>query len=294
MSTPETPSPTDRLVHITDVHFWHIALNPLRLLNKRLLGNANVALRRARHIHMAHADTFADAVAATGIQSVLLGGDYTSTALDEEFRMAATFIRGLRERGLQVHAIPGNHDFYTFESVRARRFERYLSEFIPTGGYPARVALPGGTPLILVSTVCPNVVSSKGRITDEEIAKVAGLVADAPPGPVVVAGHYPLLHETIAYRSPPGRQLRNASAFRDALGATGRRVQYMAGHVHRFSYAKDEHHENLFHLTTAAFLLHRRREGTSGAFGELEVREDGFAAYRHEFRETWQRRTLAE
>ncbi len=287
----DTP-PTDRLLHITDVHFWHIVLNPLRLLNKRFLGNANVVLRRARHIHMEQAEAFADAAAATGIRTVVLGGDYTSTALDEEFVLAADFMRGLRARGMTVHIVPGNHDFYTFESLRARRFEKHLAEFMPENGYPARVLLPGGTPLILVSTVCPNVVSSRGRITEREIADVADLVRSAPPGPVVVAGHYPLLHQANTYHSPPARQLRKAEAFRKALGETGRMIQYMAGHVHRFSYTRDEQYPNLAHLTTAAFLLHRPGEGTAGAMGELTVRPGGFTACRHDFRGTWQRERL--
>jgi len=289
----EATSPVDRLLHITDVHFWRIAYNPLRLMNKRFLGNANVALRRSRHVHLEHAEAFADHAAATGIRTVVLGGDFTSTALDEEFALAADFLRGLRERGLNVHIVPGNHDCYTFEAVRARRFEQHLAEFIPPGGYPARVELPGGTPLILVSTVCPNVVTSRGRITDAEIADTLALVKGAPPGPVIVAGHYPLVHRTETWHSPPARQLRNARTFRAALGAAGRPVLYLAGHVHRFSWLDDPEYPDLRHLTTAAFLLHRPREATAGAFTEAAVCADGFSAWRHEYRDAWRREPLA-
>lgn len=288
----DTTTPRDRLLHITDVHFWHITMNPMKLLNKRFLGNANVALRRSRHIHMDHAEAFADAAAATGVSDVLLGGDYTSTALDEEFARAAEFLRGLQARGLRLHVLPGNHDFYTFEAVRAKRFERWLGEFLPPTGYPASTTLPGGATLVLVNTVCPNVVSSKGRITGEDIARTAALVRDAAPGPVVVAGHYPLLDETEGYYSAPGRRMRNAERFRRALAETGRQIHYMAGHVHRFSYTRDAEHSNITHMTTAAFLLERPSEATAGAFGEIAVAEEGVSAWAHVYSGGWQRDAL--
>ena len=34
--------------------------------------------------------------------------------------MGRAFVDGLTRRGLNVHLMPGNHDVYTFESVRAR------------------------------------------------------------------------------------------------------------------------------------------------------------------------------
>ena len=37
-----------RLLHISDLHYWHITCNPFRLAGKRSLGVANLLLRRAR------------------------------------------------------------------------------------------------------------------------------------------------------------------------------------------------------------------------------------------------------
>ena len=41
-----------RIVHISDLHFWHITLNPLRLMGKRVLGMGNLILNRARNFKM--------------------------------------------------------------------------------------------------------------------------------------------------------------------------------------------------------------------------------------------------
>ena len=87
MSDPSNNA-VDRLVHIADIHFWRVTLNPFRLVGKRALGALNVLLRRRRDFAMERAEQFADAVAATGINAVLLTGDFTSTSLDEEFALA--------------------------------------------------------------------------------------------------------------------------------------------------------------------------------------------------------------
>lgn len=277
----------DSLVHIADLHFWEIVWNPLRLLNKRLLGNANVLLRRHKEFLMDRAEAYADAVAATGASTALLTGDFTSTSTDREFEAGAAFARGLEARGLRVWAIPGNHDVYTFESVRKRRFERHLGRFLPDGGLPARVDLPGGTPLVLVPTVCPNLVSSRGRITETQAAEAARLIPECPPGPIIVAGHYPILSKTYAYESSWERRLRNADALHAALAHANGPLLYLAGHVHRFSYVSDPAHDRVFHLTTPAFFLHRHGHAEQGAFTQIRTLDDAFEVVQHVYDGDW-------
>lgn len=285
----DAAAPRVILLHITDIHFWEVVLNPLRLLNKRLLGNANVLLRRRHHYHTERAHEFADALAATGAPSVFAGGDFTSTATDREFAQAAAFLADLEGRGLKVIAAPGNHDVYTFEAVRRKRFEQYLSAYMPESGYPARITLPGGTAMVIAPTVAPNLISSRGYIGGADIARVAELTAQAPPGPVIVAAHYPLLPGTATYHSSPGRRLRNAGRLRQALGETGRTLIYIAGHVHRFSLVRDTTWNNMLHLCTAAFVMGRKPGAQQGAFSEIHVLEEGFRVFRHEYWDGWRR-----
>lgn len=284
----ESP-PRDSILHISDLHFWEVVWNPLRLLNKRLLGNLNVYWRRRHEFVMHRAEEFADEVAKTGIQSVILTGDFTSTSTPAEFDMGKAFVEGLTHRGLQVFLMPGNHDVYTFESVRTRRFQRYFGEFLPESGYPHRFTLPGGTPLVVVPTVTANVFSSKGRVRRSEVRETVRLVEEAPPGPVLVAGHYPMLHRTYSYNTSPSRQLRNAELLREALGKTGREILYIAGHVHRFSYVQDRDFSSLRHLTTPAFFLQSHHEDIQGAFAEIHVSDAGVQVFQHRHKESWQR-----
>lgn len=280
----------DKVLHITDLHFWKVVTNPLHLLNKRFLGNVNVIVRRRHEFHMENARPYIDALQATGITTLLLGGDYTSTAHEDEFRLARTFVDELTARGFKIIAIPGNHDVYTFESVRARRYRQYLGDFGPGERLPCRVVLPGGTPLVLAPTVCANVLSSAGRIGAADAEAVRDLITHAPRGPVLVMGHYPVLHETHAYRSTPSRQLRHAELLHAALGDTGRHVLYLAGHVHRFSYVRDPRHKHLAHLTSNAFFLQRRHDRINGAFTEIHREEKDFRVISHWHDTQWHAR----
>jgi hypothetical protein len=99
---------------------------------------------------------------------------------------------------------------------------------------------------------------------------------------VLVAGHYPALHRTAAYHSPPSRQLRHAEALLAALRANPERpLCYVAGHVHRFSHTRDALAPNLVHVTSAAFFLKRRHEAQEGGFTEIAVQAAGFDIAEH-------------
>jgi 3',5'-cyclic AMP phosphodiesterase CpdA len=274
------PVEATSFLHIADIHFWKVVTNPLRLLNKRALGNANVWLRRGRQFRLDRAGEHADRALATGIREVVLTGDFTSTATDAEFAMARAFVDGLRARGMTVHLLPGNHDVYTFESVRGRRFERHFGDLLPGGGYPARVTLGGGVPLLLLPTVRPNWLSSRGAVRPETIATAEAWLNEAG-GPVVAAGHYPLLHVTSAYASGPSHRLGGRKALRRALGASGRRVLYLCGHVHRDSLDADPEYPALTHLSTGAFLQENPRTGTLGHFTEVHLSAGGLRVVRH-------------
>ncbi len=261
----------DRVLHITDLHFWRLSWSPRRLANKRLLGMLNLRLRRRRKFDLSGRDAMADTLAREGVPTVIAGGDFTTTSLDEEFLEACAFLTDLERRGLKVYAIPGNHDVYTFESRRAACFERHLGRFMPAGRLPARVMLPGGTPVVFAPGVRPNVLSSRGNIRPEDIAQTAGLVAGAPPGPVLVVGHYPLLFRTAAYSQGQMHRLGHALALRAALGKTGRTVLHIAGHVHWFSETHDNRYPNLTHVTTNALFYKGR-----GGYTVVECTETGF------------------
>ena len=283
----------DSLLLISDLHFWELVWNPLRLCNKRLLGNANLFLRRRHELHTEQAAAYAEKLAELGVATLIASGDFTSTATEREYKAARAFLIDLASRGLLVHTLPGNHDVYTFESVRKQRFDRYIGGFCPAAQLPCRLQLPGGTPLVMAPTVRPNWLSSRGHISKEAIAATATLVREAPPGPVLLVSHYPLLHHTHAYHSAASRRLQGASALKAALGKTGRQVLCLAGHVHRCSYSFDSDYENLQHVTAPALFYAKASLKRPGGFLRIEVAKDTFRV-RHYWRQAqWDSRECA-
>jgi hypothetical protein len=278
--------PTARLLHLTDLHFWRVVLNPLLLLNKRFIGNANVALRRRRELLIHQAPAVLDYIASLGVRDVVITGDFTSTAVEPEFELAREFVRSIERRGMAPVVIPGNHDVYTFESVRHRRFEKYLGEWLPAKHLPTVRSLSGGFPVVYVPTVCPNLLSSKGRTLPAELAACRAALSKTS-GPVLVAGHYPVLERTCGYITKPNRRLRDA----EALGAVLREYRdplfYFSGHVHRFSFVRDPISSGLTHLTSGALFRRDHAAGHTAEFSEIRYGPAGFEVSRHRLAGMW-------
>jgi 3',5'-cyclic AMP phosphodiesterase CpdA len=279
--------PAARLLHLTDLHFWRVILNPLRLLNKRIIGNANLVLRRRRELLTRQAPGVLDYIASLRVRDVILTGDFTSTAAAPEFELARDFLRDLARRGMSPRILPGNHDVYTFESVRHRRFEKFLGEWLPAERLPATRPLSGGFPVVYVPTVCPNLLSSRGRIRLAELEALCAELAASSPGPLLVAGHYPLLNKTYGYVLTPGRRLRGASALAAVLREYKAPLLYFCGHVHRFSLVRDPLSPNLTHLSSGALFRRDHDARHTADFSEIRSGPAGFHVLRHRLATEW-------
>jgi 3',5'-cyclic AMP phosphodiesterase CpdA len=274
----------DSLVQITDLHFWSWTFNPLRCFNKRILGMANVLFHRALLFKYDEAGRLVARIAALKPGVVLISGDLTSTSLDAEFRKARVFADSLLEAGCRLEVFPGNHDRYTFESTRKRRFEKHFADVSNNGSWPYLRRISEYAALVCLDEARPNVLSAKGQIGEAQIAAAVRLIeTEARDCPfIIVAGHYPLLNATEFYSLRRGRRLLGAENLRSALGRLPKTVLYSAGHVHRSSFVKDPHYPNLSHLTTRAPF---RIDGAAGRpnleLTRVGVGKEGFSLERH-------------
>ena len=274
-------------IHITDLHFWQIVTNPLQLLNKRILGNLNLILRRRKYVRTERAHSFLSLLDTMTPDAVLIGGDLTTTSTEAEYEQAARFVDHIAETGTSVYLIPGNHDVYTFESRRRRRFEKFFGACLPVPEKPVLSLLPGGVPLLRIPTTRPNIVSSRGGISRQQIAQSMTLLKDIGEGLVLVLAHYPLLNHTPAYRSGVARRLANATALREALGASAKPLLYLAGHMHAFSHCTDPVHTNITHVTSPA--LFYDKENHAGGFTEIEMEGGRIKLFPWSYRDGWSR-----
>ena len=277
-----------KIVQITDIHFWQVYLNPFKLLGKRALGNVNVWLRRRHEFVKERAEGFSDYVASLNPDRVLITGDFTSTATREEYLQARTWVDGLIQRGLELRAIPGNHDVYTFTSVRVNAFRKYFEDISAKDPLPCVETWGDGLKVLLVPTVVPNAVSSKGRITSMELSRTRELI-EAHEGPLLIAAHYPVLNDTYAYHTKGERQLRDADALLDVLRLVRGETLYVSGHVHRFSLVRDEVNQSLTHLTSGAYFRNDPGSNIGGDFTEIDYAADGFTVHRHTYDGEWKR-----
>jgi 3',5'-cyclic AMP phosphodiesterase CpdA len=157
-----------RIAHLSDLHLLSLeGVNPLRFLNKRLTGYANLRLKR-KHVHRAaYVRAIAREIKRSRVDHVAITGDLTNLALESEFELARKVLEeelGLSPRDVSV--VPGNHDLYTKGALESRRFARYFAEYIASdlpelgvdigvGRFPF-VKLRGPAAIIGISTAVPR------------------------------------------------------------------------------------------------------------------------------------------
>src|SRR5262245_29632072 len=157
-----------RVAHFSDLHVLALeGVERSRFLNKRFTGWVNLRLKREHKHRPAHVRAVAREVARVKADHVVITGDLTNLALEQEFEA----VRRLIEEELDIASsdvtiVPGNHDLYTQGAMRARRFTRFfapylesdlpaLSADISLGRFPI-VKLRGPLAIIGMSSAVPR------------------------------------------------------------------------------------------------------------------------------------------
>jgi 3',5'-cyclic AMP phosphodiesterase CpdA len=221
-----------RIIHLSDIHVWRYAFNPLRLLNKRIVGMADLVLGRARKFRLERLDAVVDRVRSLEPDHLLITGDLTTTALPDEFRAARAALAGLLADPDRVTVVPGNHDRYTTGSVRYRQFEEWFGAFAPPGPFPWLREI-GPETAILGLDACRSHLTATGFLPREQMARARTLVADeaARPRRLIVACHYPVAAPTAYATELAHKRMNNAAELADWLAGIGPHL-YCCGHVH--------------------------------------------------------------
>ena len=125
-----------RIVHLSDIHVWRYAFNPLVLLNKRAVGMLSLVFRRARRFRLERLRDVVERVLSRDADHILITGDLTTTSLPAEFQAAREALADLLVDPSRVTVLPGNHDRYTRRAARVRDFERWFGAFAPSEAWP--------------------------------------------------------------------------------------------------------------------------------------------------------------
>ncbi len=121
-----------KVAHLSDIHWYALEELPLRrLLNKRITGYMNLILHRGKFHHNEIAKIVAQEIRKRNVDHVVITGDFTHLALEQEYVSVLDFIENtLGYPPHQVSLVPGNHDLYTKGSDRSKRFEKYFAKYL--------------------------------------------------------------------------------------------------------------------------------------------------------------------
>ncbi len=221
-----------RIVHLSDIHFWQYAFNPLRLMSKRLAGMASLLAGRARRFRLAGIPRLVDRVSSLEPDHILITGDLTTTALPDEFRAARRALAPWLDEPERLTVIPGNHDRYTWWAHRSRRFEKFFGEFAPRLRYPWLRQIDPFTAILGLDPT-QAAVTARGRLAPAQVDEAKELVASAGSraSRLIVACHYPVAVPDPFERELLGKRMLNANELRRWLATIGAHL-YCCGHIH--------------------------------------------------------------
>jgi 3',5'-cyclic AMP phosphodiesterase CpdA len=221
-----------RIIHLSDIHVWRYAFNPLHLLNKRAMGMIALMVRRARRFRLERLRGVVERVRSLEPDHVLITGDLTTTALPAEFRAAREALADLLADPDHVTVIPGNHDRYTFRAMRDRHFEEWFEAFAPSASYPWLRFLDRDTAILGLDATRSH-VSARGYLPPEQLARANQLWVDPATHVrrLIVACHYPVAAPPGYARELWSKRLANAAELRGWLASLGPHL-FCCGHVH--------------------------------------------------------------
>jgi len=227
-----------RIAHISDFHFTHLTWNPFRLFSKRILGNLNWIFSRRNHFSEKQLQPLPELFKKLGVDLLLLGGDFSTTALREEFEKSSQFIHSFSTPWI---AIPGNHDRYTYRSSRQNHFYRHFSnirkeishpvEFfhLKEHGIEAHPIARGWWVIALDTTRATNLYSSQGLFSEKLESYLEETIQLIPKDDsILLFNHYPFFQS-----DEKRRNLRRGEDLKQLLKRHSRVRLYLHGHTHR-------------------------------------------------------------
>lgn len=173
------------------------------------------------------AESFLRAAHGADPDLVVISGDLTQRAKEEEFRDAAAFLERLPDVPYVV--TPGNHDvplYRVFERLFTphRNYRRFIADELNTV-----TRVPGAT-VVAVDTSEPRTAIVNGRVRDWQLEFAREAFAEAPEGDVkIVVAHH---HFAPAPDYEGDKSMPNAKKVLEAFTAMGVEM-ILGGHLHR-------------------------------------------------------------
>jgi 3',5'-cyclic AMP phosphodiesterase CpdA len=276
-----TPPSQMRLIHVSDIHVWRYAFNPIRLFSKRLLGMGSLLVRRASQFRLERLGDVVNRVASLEPDHILITGDLTTTALPIEFRAARHALGPWLTDPEKVTILPGNHDRYTVGAHRDRRFEQYFGPYAPGRGCPWLRRLDPETAILGLDPTRAS-LTARGFFSPIQLDRAREVLAKEGEGirRLVVACHYPLQAPDRHRRDLEAKRLIQAELLGRWLATLGPHL-YCCGHVHAAWAFVPDSVPNQLCLNAGAPLLRDPTGECPPGFLEIRLRGDDVTVDHH-------------
>lgn len=229
-----------RLIVCSDIHFFAPRLDPRQIFSKEIIGNLNALFSRKKGHPVSYIDCFINQLTSLKATHLLILGDLTTTSSKKEFALAQQLISEIQNKGILVFAVPGNHDQYTAEAYREKRFYHMLEDFLDfKGDSPhgfhlskdkvASYQLGNNYWLVTLDTTLKTPFNHASGLFSEAIEKSLITVLSSIPkeAKVLVANHFPLETHLADHKS-----LYRRKELYNLLKQYPQVILYLHGHHH--------------------------------------------------------------
>lgn len=225
-----------RLAHVSDFHYTTLSWNPLHLFSKRCFGFFNWIFRRDKEFSPTQVEPLIELFSDLKVDLILLGGDFTTTSMLEEFESASLFVSQLKAPWI---AVPGNHDHYTYKSYREKLYYRYFSNSSPDLFSLAEHGVEGHKIavnwwVVSLDTARPTgLTSSQGLLSEKSEKHLEELLKTIPKQDfIILFNHYPFLQNDESRKG-----LERAEVLEQLIRRHPQIRLYLHGHTHRHTVA---------------------------------------------------------
>lgn len=264
-----------KIAHISDPHFGQITLSLSQFFSKRWIGNFNQIFNRQKNFDTKRLCELPSLLEKEKIEAVLHTGDFTTTALDEEFDEAFFFAKSFH---CQTHSIPGNHDAYTKKVAKDRTFYNYFKD---NDLRNERVSLKQLNEkwwtLLLDCAVASPPFTSYGVFFPEMKEKIEKALASlSKDAYVIVCNHFPLFSH-----GRPLHDLKRSTLLQDILKQYPQVKLYLHGHDHKSYIEVKTFNPLVFNAGSVS-------RKNVGGFNIYELDQNGFIYHRYKYDKSWE------
>ncbi len=223
-----------RIIHFSDPHAGGPAEDCLAYFDKRWIGVFNYRFRRRFRHDLKLLEKAVAYILAVRPDAAVCTGDLTSTGQPGEFARTLEILRPLRDSGIPLLYLPGNHDCYV-KRPRCVEAMRQAVEYLngpeyAFGRLPA-IRTVHGVDFLLLNTSRPsNLLCSWGFVSKADDEWVRRVCAEPKIRPRILVSHYPMLED-----HPILRTRHRLFGQRNIVEAMKRHAidLVLCGHVHK-------------------------------------------------------------